>query len=267
MLSLLIFNLGNLPVFAVESRSFTQTVAQAIPAVTINRPILKTGSEGSLVSELQAVLKLLGYYTGVVNGVYGDSTAIAVSQFQSAAGVSADGIAGPATWERLFPDTLSSSTAYVPIPSNNSVSVRKAPSRPSLSNPQAAASRPYTTFSNDSASPNSTSSNSASAFPVPSTLQTTASVLNSPTPPNNQRVPLETSSQSMAVTLPILREGMEGSAVKQLQERLKTLGFLQGSVDGVFGLSTQAAVKAAQQKFQLEPDGIVGPATWSVLLR
>jgi peptidoglycan hydrolase-like protein with peptidoglycan-binding domain len=60
---------------------------------------------------------------------------------------------------------------------------------------------------------------------------------------------------------------MQGPAVRQLQERLKALGFLQGSVDGVFGAATQAAVKAAQQNFQLEPDGIVGSATWSALLR
>jgi peptidoglycan hydrolase-like protein with peptidoglycan-binding domain len=69
------------------------------------------------------------------------------------------------------------------------------------------------------------------------------------------------------VTLPILRRGMQGPAVVQLQERLKTLGFLQGSVDGFFGEATQAAVIAAQQKFNLQSDGIVGPATWRALLR
>jgi peptidoglycan hydrolase-like protein with peptidoglycan-binding domain len=53
----------------------------------------------------------------------------------------------------------------------------------------------------------------------------------------------------------------------QLQERLKTLGFLQQPVDGVFGEATQAAVKAAQQKFNIEPDGVVGPATWRAMLR
>jgi peptidoglycan hydrolase-like protein with peptidoglycan-binding domain len=52
-----------------------------------------------------------------------------------------------------------------------------------------------------------------------------------------------------------------------LQDRLRTLGFLQGEADGVFGTETVAAVKAAQSNFQLEPDGIVGPATWRALLR
>jgi peptidoglycan hydrolase-like protein with peptidoglycan-binding domain len=60
---------------------------------------------------------------------------------------------------------------------------------------------------------------------------------------------------------------MRGSAIAQLQERLRSLGFFSGSIDGVFGEATQAAVKAAQQKFNLQPDGIVGSATWSALLR
>jgi peptidoglycan hydrolase-like protein with peptidoglycan-binding domain len=38
-------------------------------------------------------------------------------------------------------------------------------------------------------------------------------------------------------------------------------------VNGVFGETTQTAVKAAQQRFKLDADGVVGPATWNVLLR
>lgn len=60
---------------------------------------------------------------------------------------------------------------------------------------------------------------------------------------------------------------MKGPAVEGLQQRLRSLGYLQGSVDGVFGAETQAAVKAAQRKLSLEPDGVVGNATWLGLLR
>ncbi len=72
---------------------------------SIVRPILKSGSQGVAVSELQAALKLLGYYSGSVDGTYSESTAIAVSRFQQAAGLNIDGIVGTATWERLFPLT------------------------------------------------------------------------------------------------------------------------------------------------------------------
>ena len=90
------------------------------------RPILKSGSQGVAVSELQAALKLLGYYNGSVDGTYSDSTAIAVSRFQQAAGLNVDGIVGTATWERLFPLTpptpSSPPSASSPEPPTNNTS-------------------------------------------------------------------------------------------------------------------------------------------------
>ena len=67
--------------------------------------------------------------------------------------------------------------------------------------------------------------------------------------------------------MPILHVGMRGSEVVKLQERLKRLGFLSGDADGDFGASTEAAVKAAQQRYGLEADGVAGGATWDVLMR
>jgi peptidoglycan hydrolase-like protein with peptidoglycan-binding domain len=217
------------PTVAVEVNSVIQMVAQATPATTVNRPTLQLGSEGAVVSELQATLKLLGYYTDTVDGVYRESTASAVSYFQQAAGLNADGIAGPATWSRLFPSMSS---------------VQQTP-------------------------PTSSSNTPASGFPVPSSLQTT----------NTRPTTLPTTVQDSglgqtpapiatnSITLPILREGMQGPDVVQLQQRLKALGFLEGTIDGVFGAATLSAVIAAQQNFQLEPDGVVGSATWRALLR
>ena len=60
---------------------------------------------------------------------------------------------------------------------------------------------------------------------------------------------------------------MRGSAVSGLQMRLQAIGVFGGAIDGVFGTETQEAVKAAQQKFNLEPDGVVGSATWEALMR
>lgn len=53
--------------------------------------------------ELQAALRLLGFYTGAVDGQYSESTVIAVSRFQEAAKLPIDGIMGAETWKRLFP--------------------------------------------------------------------------------------------------------------------------------------------------------------------
>ncbi|MEG4441722.1 peptidoglycan-binding protein [Microcoleus sp. AT9_B5] len=69
----------------------------------IARPTLKLGSRGSEVIELQAALKLLGFYPDTVDGIFSQSTARAVSQFQEAAGLPDDAIVGQDTWNRLFP--------------------------------------------------------------------------------------------------------------------------------------------------------------------
>ncbi|MBN2797695.1 MAG: peptidoglycan-binding protein [Deltaproteobacteria bacterium] len=59
----------------------------------------------------------------------------------------------------------------------------------------------------------------------------------------------------------MLREGGRGDAVRDLQRKLKALGFLQGKVDGSFGAGTTAAVKAFQRSVGETPDGVVGAGT------
>jgi peptidoglycan hydrolase-like protein with peptidoglycan-binding domain len=55
--------------------------------------------------------------------------------------------------------------------------------------------------------------------------------------------------------LVLLRDGMGGSAVKKLQEKLAI------TADGVFGSGTEKAVRDYQQKNGLVADGMAGPAT------
>jgi peptidoglycan hydrolase-like protein with peptidoglycan-binding domain len=64
---------------------------------------------------------------------------------------------------------------------------------------------------------------------------------------------------------PTLRKGAKEIAVRGVQRRLIELGFDPGEIDGRFGDKTEAAVKELQKKYDLEVDGIVGPATWAVL--
>jgi cell wall-associated NlpC family hydrolase len=61
----------------------------------------------------------------------------------------------------------------------------------------------------------------------------------------------------------LLRRGSTGDAVKQLQENLIFLGYLNGTADGIFGSMTDAAVKLYQQRNGLYVDGVAGPATQS----
>jgi N-acetylmuramoyl-L-alanine amidase len=89
----------------------------------IVRPALKLGSRGDAVLELQAALKLLGFYADNVDGIFSQSTARAVSQFQEAAGLAADGIVGQDTWNRLFPvapSAMENPIANDPVTADNS---------------------------------------------------------------------------------------------------------------------------------------------------
>jgi peptidoglycan hydrolase-like protein with peptidoglycan-binding domain len=63
----------------------------------------------------------------------------------------------------------------------------------------------------------------------------------------------------------ILWQGARGPAVKELQKRLKELGFEPGDTDGIFGPSTTAAVTAFQKHRKLFADGIAGPQTFLAL--
>lgn len=77
-------------------------VGTAEPTATpTTEPALKKGATGSRVTALQEQLKQLGYYTGKVDGSYGDGTVKAVKAFQSRNGLTADGVAGTATLNKL----------------------------------------------------------------------------------------------------------------------------------------------------------------------
>ena len=65
--------------------------------------------------------------------------------------------------------------------------------------------------------------------------------------------------------MPVLKQGSSGPDVKDLQQKLKDLGFGPNGVDGNFGPGTRAAVVAFQQSKGLQADGIAGPATLAAL--
>lgn len=63
----------------------------------------------------------------------------------------------------------------------------------------------------------------------------------------------------------VLRQGAKGGEVKEVQRRLKQWGYYNGSVDGVFGAGTRAAVIKFQKKNGLTADGVVGASTYKAL--
>lgn len=61
--------------------------------------------------------------------------------------------------------------------------------------------------------------------------------------------------------LALSKYGSRGSEVTQIQTKLKRWGYYSGSVDGIYGSQTLAAVKYFQRKNGLTVDGIAGTKT------
>src|SRR5215475_94862 len=64
----------------------------------MTEPVLKQGSTGPEVRDLQQALKALGFDPGPVDGVFGARTQGAVKAFQQAREITVDGIVGRVTW-------------------------------------------------------------------------------------------------------------------------------------------------------------------------
>ena len=69
-----------------------------------------------------------------------------------------------------------------------------------------------------------------------------------------------------------LKEGARGEPVRAIQEQLNRIAINYPSipfiaVDGVYGESTERSVRQFQKIFDLDPDGIVGKATWYAISR
>jgi len=95
-------------VSASDSSSSDSSTAASVKADD-NGP-LKNGSQGERVEKLQSRLQELGYYSGVVDGDFGDMTEKAFKLFQKQAGLYVDGIAGSDT-DYLYADNAPVYTA------------------------------------------------------------------------------------------------------------------------------------------------------------
>lgn len=67
----------------------------------VETAVLRQGSSGGEVKEVQRRLKQWGYYKGSVDGVFGSGTKKAVIAFQKKNGLTADGVVGKATYAAL----------------------------------------------------------------------------------------------------------------------------------------------------------------------
>jgi peptidoglycan hydrolase-like protein with peptidoglycan-binding domain len=72
-----------------------------IDLADLSEPVLKKGSKGNPVRRLQLTLSLGGHDTKGVDGHFGANTESSVKRLQKSAGLAADGVVGPRTWEQV----------------------------------------------------------------------------------------------------------------------------------------------------------------------
>jgi peptidoglycan hydrolase-like protein with peptidoglycan-binding domain len=64
----------------------------------------------------------------------------------------------------------------------------------------------------------------------------------------------------------LYKQGVQAEEVKQIQTQLKKLGYFNNEITGYYGEVTKEAVIAYQKANGFSADGVVGSATWKVLV-
>ena len=229
--------------------SVTKTASSSSSSSSATR--LEKGSTGSDVKDLQTKLKKLGYYDAYVDGDYGDTTVAAVKAFQKKYNLTADGIAGKETLKKL-------DSVYKNADSDkDDDSLRMGDSGSAVKDLQTKLKKlGYYSGTVDSTFGSGTYA-AVKAFQKKYNL-TADGVAGSETLKKLDSAYKNADSDKDDGSL---RKGATGSAVKDLQTKLKKLGFYNAYVDGSYGDTTVAAVKAFQKKYNLTADGVAGSET------
>ena len=98
ILAIVLVNVLLITMAARSEGSLSLFSSQEEPAV---EALSKVGSTGEEVRQIQTKLKEKGYYSGNIDGIFGEQTRKAVVAFQRDAGLTQDGIAGPNTLSAL----------------------------------------------------------------------------------------------------------------------------------------------------------------------
>ena len=229
--------------------SVTKTASSSSSSSSTTR--LEKGSTGSDVKDLQTKLKKLGYYDAYVDGDYGDTTVAAVKAFQKKYNLTADGIAGKETLKKLDSVYENANSA------KDDDSLRMGDSGSAVKDLQTKLKKlGYYSGTVDSTFGSGTYA-AVRAFQKKYNL-TADGVAGSETLKKLDSAYKNADSDKDDDSL---RKGATGSAVKDLQTKLKKLGFYNAYVDGSYGDTTVAAVKAFQKKYNLTADGVAGSET------
>lgn len=191
---------------------------------------LKEGQSGDMITFLQRALRI-AVINCPITGTFDAETKSCVIRYQGRNGLTADGIVGVKTWEKLRENVRRYQTA--------------------LQN------KGYDVGGIDGIAGDKTY-NAILKFQSDNGLDADGMC------GTQTQTKLFGASQGGGTTSSTLKLGSNGSLTRYLQIMLNTMGYSL-SVDGIFGPNMEAAVKDYQSKNGLDADGICGGGTWSKL--
>ena len=212
---------------------------------------LTVGSTGSDVKEVQQYLKNLGYLDSVVDGSYGNATKAAAKIFQANEGLYVDGEIGNASY-KVMQQTSKKFTALKKGMSGNAVKVMQT-YLINLGYLDSVADGGFGAVT-EAALKKFQSVNGLYADGEAGIK--TLKVLYGVSPKANADI------KKLNRTLKV---GSTGSDVKEVQQYLKNLGYLDSVVDGSYGNATKTAAKIFQANENLYVDGEIGNASYKVM--
>lgn len=223
----------------------------SLSLVTASALVLKQGSTGAEVSNLQTKLRDLGYYKGSIDGTYGPSTWEAVWWFQKNNKLKVDGIAGSQTLSALG---LHAGTQIKGLSYGTSGE--------SVKSMQAALQKlGYYKGTVDGKYKDSTwraiwwfqKDNNLSADGIAGSHTLTA-LYSKAGYGSYSGAPIQK-----------MKYGTSSASVRTLQTALKNLGYYTGAVDGSYGDATWKAVWTFQRDNKIATDGLAGPEVFALL--
>ena len=247
--------------------------------------VLRTGSTGSAVEQLQFWLNTLAQYESsipslTVDGVYGTGTANAVRAFQRKYGLTVDGVVGRATWTEVYDQFRSIQSDNGTPNAYPGTALREGSSGQNVRLVQfwlKIARTVYPSLSNVTVDGRFGSATAAAVRRFQRYFGLTADgVVGRTTWQKLYEVYNDIANKLLSSSLRpgeypgVLRSGSSGTAVRELQFYLYLMSAYESSIpaigiDGQFGASTEAAVRAYQRFAGLTVDGIVGRTTWNSL--
>ena len=247
--------------------------------------VLRTGSTGSAVEQLQFWLNTLAQYESsipslTVDGVYGTGTANAVRAFQRKYGLTVDGVVGRATWTEVYDQFRSIQSDNGTPNAYPGTALREGSSGQNVRLVQfwlKIARTVYPSLSNVTVDGRFGSATAAAVRRFQTYFGLTSDGVVGRTTWNKlYEVYNDIANKLLSSSLRpgeypgVLRNGSSGTAVRELQFYLYLMSAYESSIppvsiDGKFGADTERAVRAYQRFAGLTVDGIVGRTTWNSL--